>query len=85
MTAFLAVVALGALIAYSVMAWGDPDRRIRYTAFAGVGLTVLAVVLEIVVSVGDIPLLTPGHSFALGVGLGFGISVPGMILLALRR
>ncbi|MDQ2069582.1 hypothetical protein [Natronospira bacteriovora] len=85
MTAFLAVIALGAIIAFAIAGWRSEQLWVRRLGRAGVVLLVLGTGVEVLVNTVNWPPLTPGFSFVIGAGLGFGVALPGMILYAMPR
>ncbi|MCP1728641.1 Na+-transporting NADH:ubiquinone oxidoreductase subunit NqrB [Natronospira proteinivora] len=85
MAAFLAVVALGALISYAIMTWRDDNAWVRRLARVGVSVLVLGILLEVVVNLTTVFPLQPGWSFMLGTALAFGFAFPGMLIHAMPK
>lgn len=85
MTAFLAVIALGAILAFAVVGWQSEFVWVRRLGRAAVVIVCLGVILEILVNTLNWPPLTPGYSFVMAAGLGFGVALPGMLIYAMPR
>lgn len=85
MTAFLAVIALGAIIAFAVVGWRSEFAWVRRLGRTAAVLVVLGVILEVLVNTLNWPPLPPGYAFVLATGFGFGVALPGMIIYAMPR
>ncbi|MEA5446018.1 hypothetical protein VCB98_09325 [Gammaproteobacteria bacterium AB-CW1] len=85
MTAFLVVVAIGALISFSVMVWRDADARVRRLAQIAVIVAGAGLLVEMVATGFNLINITPGFSFVIAAGLAFGLALPGMILYAMPK
>jgi|GEM_PF-2384988 len=85
MAAFLAMVALGGLISYAIMAWQDRHFWVRMLARAGVVVLLVFLILEAVATGANLLPLEPGFLFVTGTAFAFGIALPGIIIYAMPK
>ncbi len=85
MTAFLVVVAIGALISFAVMAWREQDARVRRLAQIAVAVVCGGILFELAATGVNLVNVEPGFSFVIASGLAFGIALPGMIIFAMPK